>query len=84
MNITRALSNDRLMKAITGMSALEFESLARKFERAYERKRVKDHEEKIRKGERGRQLGGGRKGKLVNACEKLFFYSFLFQVLSHI
>jgi len=54
MNITRALSNDRLMKAITGMSALEFESLARKFERAYERKRAKEHEKKIRKGERTR------------------------------
>jgi len=54
MNITRALSNDRLMKAITGMSALEFESLARKFERAYERKRAKEHEKKIRKGERER------------------------------
>ena len=54
----RALSNDRLMKAITGMSALQFESLARKFERAYERKRAKEHEKKIRKGERERQLGG--------------------------
>ncbi|MBC7328432.1 hypothetical protein H5T87_10030, partial [bacterium] len=50
MDITRALSQDRAIKAVTGMSIAEFKSLAEKFERVYEMKRIKVYEEEVMSG----------------------------------
>lgn len=67
MNNTKILSNDRLCKAFTGLSVQEFENLVPDFEwnlrEAYGSANPK----------RKRKQGGGRKGKLPTAMDKLIF-----------
>ncbi len=66
MNISAPLHNDRLCKALTGLSVKEFEELALSFawnlQEAYQ----------TNKPDRKRKVGGGRKGALRSAQEKLF------------
>jgi hypothetical protein len=72
MNIEIALKNNRLTKSLTGMSIREFEILSIVFEQVlYEHFANKKRE---------RIVGGGRKGALINAKEKLFFILFYLKV----
>jgi hypothetical protein len=73
MDITKALSSNRLMKSLTGLSIVEFNELCKLFsEELYISK-------KIRPG-RTRAVGGGRKGCLSNDTHKLFYILFYFKV----
>lgn len=72
MNITSALKNGRLLKAVTGVTALEFESLLAQFEAVY----LESRYQKLRK----RAPGGGQKGVLKSMTHKLFFLLYYLKV----
>lgn len=68
MDISKAFKNDRLCKALTGMTAQEINGLVPTFEvilisEAKSKKRI-------------REVGGGRKGELPSALHKVFFILF--------
>lgn len=72
VNIKTAFKSDRLMKAITGMTVNEFNSLLISFE-----KQFKDNKKIINKTrERRRKDGGGSKHTLDTPEKKLFFSLF--------
>jgi hypothetical protein len=73
MNINRAVGNNRLMRALTGLNQLEFNELAKIFatELLIARQNKRD---------RIRAIGGGRKGILPDQNHKLFYILFYFKV----
>lgn len=72
MDITKAFKNERLLKAVTGVTALEFETLFTIFERLLREIAVKKP--------RQRAVGAGRKGRIKSAPQKLFFLLFYLKV----
>lgn len=74
MNIKRALSNNRLCKALTGLSVKEFEELVPQFQWNYE---AYEHR---RKPDRKRAIGGGRDSYIELLEEKLFYILFYLKV----
>ncbi len=73
LNIERILSQDRLLRATTGLNRKAFEDLLVKFEEVYlswPQKREKP---------RKRRVGGGRKARLITIQEKLFYILFYFK-----
>lgn len=72
-NINRALENDRLLRALTGLNRKAFERLCEVFEVAYEE--ILESDTKPRK----RARGGGRKARLSSIESKLFFILFYFK-----
>ena len=70
MNIEKVLRNERLMHALTGMSAKEFRGLAPEFEKIWETGRIRRYRNDLK---RERKPGGGKKGFLRTSSEKLFF-----------
>ena len=72
MNINRILKDNRLIKALTGLSIEEYNELVKLF----------SNELYIVKKSRVRQraVGGGRKGALPTDAHKLFFILFYFKV----
>ena len=70
INVQRALRSDRLLKALTGMSMVEFNTLLPTFSAAL----AKTKQEQ--KPKRQRAIGGGRKHTLATAREQLFFILF--------
>ncbi len=67
------------MKSVTGSSAKEFKSLARDFERELEKKKRLRYRNGLKKGKRERKPGGGRKGRLETAEDKLLFVLLYFK-----
>jgi len=65
--LDRAKKTDRIMKALTGMTVLEFESLVLTFSQVFQKYQA------TRKKKRQRAVGGGRKHTLKTAAERLFF-----------
>jgi len=72
LDIRRALNNDRLMRAMTGLNRTAFEQLLPSFSAAYKEAHPVS---KTRK----RAVGGGRKPTLKRMPEKLFFVLFYFK-----
>ncbi len=72
LNIKRALSNQRLMSALTGVTPQEFTSLIPAFTQSY----LEEKREQHRKSSKKRKIGGGRKGFLRTMEEKLFYALF--------
>jgi len=72
MDICRAFKNNRLMKALTGLTIQEFNSILITFEKLLYEKAVCK--------KRKRKPGGGRKGELKKASYKLFFILFYLKV----
>ncbi|MEA2022287.1 MAG: transposase family protein [Candidatus Caldatribacteriota bacterium] len=72
MDICRAFKNNRLMKALTGLTIQEFNNILITFEKLL-------YEKAIYK-KRKRKPGGGRKGELKTAKHKLFFILFYLKV----
>lgn len=70
MNIEKVLRNDRLMHALTGMSAKEFGELLPEFERVWEAARLREYRNNPK---RERKPGGGKKGFLKTSGQKLLF-----------
>lgn len=73
LNIGRILTQDRLLRATTGLNRKAFETLWEKFELVYCVEA--DHKEKPRITNRG----GGRKPRLQSTKEKLFYILFYFK-----
>lgn len=72
MDVIRAMKNGRLLKAVMGVTLLEFETLLPTFEKVLLESRLKKS--------RLRAPGGGRKGVLGFAHQKLFFLLYYLKV----
>lgn len=70
MSFEKVLSNDRLMHALTGMSAVEFTGLLPIFAATLDAARLREYRVNP---DRTRRPGGGRKGCTATMPEKLFF-----------
>ena len=68
--LERAKKSDRIMKALTGMTILEFESLVITFSLVLQKYQA------TRKKKRQRALGGGRQHTLKTTADRLFFILF--------
>jgi hypothetical protein len=79
LNIHRALGDDRLIKALTGFSASEFNELTESFGEEFQNKARIMYETGVELGTRERQPGGGRIGNLGDYAAKLFFTLFYFK-----
>ena len=68
LNIQRALKEDRLLRALTGLNRKAFQSLLYAFTQVYE--------QTLRDKPRQRSAGGGRKARLRSFEDKLFYILF--------
>lgn len=73
LNINRALENDRLLRALTGLNRKAFDELCEVFEVVYQENIESDTKP------RKRARGGGRKARLRTIESKLFFILFYFK-----
>lgn len=71
LNIERALKQDRLLRALTGLNRKAFETLLPTFSTIYDKQ--------VRSSPRKRAFGGGRKARLCNPQDKLFYILFYFK-----
>ncbi|ABG50981.1 hypothetical protein Tery_1717 [Trichodesmium erythraeum IMS101] len=71
LNIKRALKQDRLLRALTGLNSKAFQSLLLTFTQVYE--------QTLRDKPRQRSVGGGRKARLRTFEQKLFYILFYFK-----
>ncbi len=79
LNIDRALGDDRLMKAITGLTVSEFNELTESFREEFQNETWVRYEMGVELGNRKRKPGGGRIGNLGSYAAKLFFTLFYFK-----
>jgi len=70
LNIKRCFSNNRLTKALTGVTKREFDKLLKTFKKELKEQALN------KKKQRQREIGGGRKHTLKGTKEKLFFILF--------
>lgn len=73
LNLQRALENDRLLRALTGLNRKAFDELCEVFGAAYQARLEQDRKP------RQRRRGGGRKARLQSLEAKLFFILFYFK-----
>jgi len=73
LNIDRALENERLLRALTGLNRNAFDKLCEVFEVVYQEQLERDP------NPRKRAKGGGRKVRLQSIEAKLFFILFYFK-----
>ncbi len=71
LNVERALKQDRLLRALTGLNRKAFESLLKSFNQIYE--------QTLLEKPRQRSVGGGRKARLRTSKDKLFYILFYFK-----
>ena len=71
LNVERALKQDRLLRALTGLNRKAFESLLKSFHQIYE--------QTLLEKPRLRSVGGGRKARLRTSKDKLFYILFYFK-----
>src|SRR5262245_30208983 len=67
------IRDDRQMKALTGLSRAQFDSLLPVFRDIYQAAQRKTYEAGVTSGTRRRKPGGGSKGKLPTMAAKLLF-----------
>ncbi len=79
LNIDRALGDDMLIKAITGLSASEFNKRIERFMEEFQNEAQARYETVVELGNRERKPGGGRIGNLGSYATKLFFTLFYFK-----
>lgn len=72
LKIERALGNDRLLLALTGMKSAEFKMLSSSFDKLVQ--------EDLQRKDRQRAVGAGYKGVLRDAQSKLFYILFYLKV----
>ena len=73
LNLERALNQDRLLRALSGLNRKAFDALLPSCAQAYEASRL------AAKPQRQRAMGGGRKARLVSLEAKLFYILFYFK-----
>ena len=73
LNINRALKNDRLLRALTGLNCKAFDLLCEVFSTVYQEQIERTPQP------RKRARGGGRKARLESIESKLFFILFYFK-----
>ncbi len=71
LNIERALKQDRLLRAMTGLNRKAFDALLPTFSAVYE--------QTVLQQPRSRAMGGGRKARLRNPQDKLFYILLYFK-----
>ena len=74
------IRDDRQMRSLTGLNIKQFGMLLLVFASVYEDIREEAYEKAATAGERSRQLGGGRKGRLQQMDDKLLFVLYYFKV----
>ena len=79
LNFDRALNDNRLMKAITGLSVSEFKKLTGSFGQEFQNELWNKYQTGVEQKNRERKPGGGRIGNLTSAVEKLSFILFYFK-----
>lgn len=79
INIDRLLRDNRLMRAVTGLSITGFNDLSLRFSKALQEFKQERYEEGLRNGTRERRPGGGAKGRLRNIELKLLFILMYFK-----
>ena len=75
LNLQRALDNDRVLRALTGLNLKAFEELEPAFTEAFSQQETPRRSKKPRQ----REEGAGRKPRLVTIEDKLFFILFYFK-----
>ena len=73
------IRDDRQMKALTGLSQAQFDSLLSVFSDIYRATQQKTYEEGVAAGTRRRHPGGGSKGKLPTMADKLQFVLYYYK-----
>ena len=73
------IRDERQMKALTGLSQAQFDSLLPVFSDIYGAAQQHAYEEGSQSGTRRRRPGGGSKGKLPTMVEKLKFYIYYYK-----
>jgi hypothetical protein len=73
------IRDDRQMKALTGLSQAQFDSLLPIFSDVYQTAQQKSYEDGVKSGTRRRQPGGGVKGTLPTMAEKLQFVLYYYK-----
>lgn len=76
LHIERALKQDRLLRAMTGLNRKAFDALLPTFSGIYE--------QEVLQQPRQRAFGGGRKARLHNPQDKYVLHPVLLQVLPHL
>src|SRR5262245_6169713 len=71
--------DDRQMKALTGLSQAQFDSLLPVFSDMYQAAQQHTYEQGVASGTRRRKPGGGSKGKLPTMAEKLQFVLYYYK-----
>src|SRR5712692_6122052 len=73
------IRDERQMKALTGLSQAQFDSLLPVFSAIYRATQQQTYEEEIQSGTRRRRPGGGSTGKLPTMVEKLQFVLYYYK-----
>ena len=73
------IRDDRRMKALTGLSRAQFNSLLPVFRDVYQATQQQAYEAGVESGTRRRKPGGGSKGKLPTLAEKLLFVLYYYK-----
>jgi hypothetical protein len=73
------MRDERQMKALTGLSQAQFDSLLPVFSEIYRATQQQTYEDGIQSGTRRRRPGGGSKGKLPPMVEKLQFVLYYYK-----
>ena len=73
------IRDERQMKALTGLSQAQFDSLLPVFSAIYRATQQQTYEEGLQSGTRRRRPGGGSKGKLPTMGEKLQFVLYYYK-----
>jgi hypothetical protein len=76
-NFYESVRNERQMKALTGLGQEKFELLLESFSKSLEE--LKSESYQVNRQQRSRRPGGGQKGGLPTAQDKLFFILFYFK-----
>lgn len=74
------IRDDRQMKALTGLSRAQFDSLLPVFRDIYQATQQQAYEGGVESGTRRRKPGGGSKGKLPTMAEKLLFVLYYYKI----
>jgi len=82
IDINRLFKNNRLMKAVTGLSIEGFNALVGKFSQTLQEIKQQKYEKGLKAGTRTRQPGGGAKGQLGTIELKLLFILMYFKCYS--